>query len=176
MSRPPAPVPRKPASRCGYGALTARRPARPCVTSESPCSAGTTAPNSTACSPRSASRRRAPAARRPVRQRLGSPALNPQDPDAQRPGGPAVNPHDADALRPGSPAVNPTHTGFPRRPIPLMSGVSLTLGLLAVGWPLAWAPAWTYLVAGLGAVAALAAAFIRWRRGPALAMAAAIVS
>ncbi len=87
-----------------------------------------------------------------------------------------MNPQDADALRPGSPAVNPTHTGFPRRPIPLMSGVSLTLGLLAVGWPLAWAPAWTYLVAGLGAVAALAAAFIRWRRGPALAMAAAIVS
>jgi hypothetical protein len=49
------------------------------------------------------------------------------------------------------------------------------LGLLTVAWPLPWAPPWTYL-AGLGAIAALAAAFLRWRRGPALAVAAAILS
>jgi hypothetical protein len=43
-----------------------------------------------------------------------------------------------------------------------------------LAWPLAWAPAWTCAVAGLGAAAVLAAAFLRWRRGPALAAAAAI--
>jgi hypothetical protein len=58
---------------------------------------------------------------------------------------------------------------------PLVSAAA-ALGLLTVAWPLPWAPPWTYLVAGLGAIAALAAAFLRWRRGPALAVAAAIVS
>jgi len=53
---------------------------------------------------------------------------------------------------------------------------SAALGLLTVAWPLAWSPAWTYLVAGLGAAAVLAAALLSWRRGPALAVAAAVVS
>ena len=48
------------------------------------------------------------------------------------------------------------------------------LGLLTVAWPLAWAPAWTYPVAGLGAAAALTGP--RWRRGPVLAVAAGIVT
>ena len=43
-----------------------------------------------------------------------------------------------------------------------------------MAWPLAWAPAWTYPVAGLGAAAALTAP--RWRRGPVLAVAAGVVS
>ena len=58
---------------------------------------------------------------------------------------------------------------------PLVSAAA-ALGLLTVAWPLPWAPPWTYLVASLGAIAALAAAFLRWRRGPTLAVAAAIVS
>ncbi len=58
----------------------------------------------------------------------------------------------------------------------LPSGAAVGLGLLAVAWPLAWAPAWTYAAAGLGAAAVLAAAFFRWRPGPGLAVAAAIVS
>lgn len=57
-----------------------------------------------------------------------------------------------------------------------LSGMTVALGLLTLAWPLAWAPPWTYLVAGLGAVAVLAAAFLRWRRGPALAAATAIIS
>ena len=48
------------------------------------------------------------------------------------------------------------------------------LGLLTVAWPMAWAPTWTYPVAGLGAAAALTAP--RWRRGPVLAVAAGIVT
>jgi len=52
----------------------------------------------------------------------------------------------------------------------------MALGLATLAWPLAWAPAWTYAVAGLGAVAVLAAALLAWRRGPALAVAAAIIS
>jgi len=58
----------------------------------------------------------------------------------------------------------------------LTSGVAVTLGLLTLAWPLAWAPGWTYLVAGAGAVAMLAAAFTGWRHGPLLAVAAAITS
>jgi len=57
--------------------------------------------------------------------------------------------------------------------VPALSGVTAVLGVLTVAWPLAWAPAWTYPVAGLGALAALAG--LRWRRGPALAVAAAVV-
>ena len=57
---------------------------------------------------------------------------------------------------------------------PLSRRLAVVLGLLTVAWPLAWAPAWTYPVAGLGAVAALTAP--RWRRGPVLAVAAGVVS
>jgi hypothetical protein len=65
----------------------------------------------------------------------------------------------------------------PRPPrVPLMSGVSLGLGLLTVAWPLAWAPGWAYVVAGAGGAAALATALTGWRPGPALAVAAAIFS
>ena len=58
--------------------------------------------------------------------------------------------------------------------VPPLAGLAVVLGLLTVAWPLAWAPAWTYPVAGLGAVAALTAP--RWRRGPVLAVAAGVVS
>jgi hypothetical protein len=58
--------------------------------------------------------------------------------------------------------------------VPPPAGLAVVLGLLTVAWPLAWAPAWTYPVAGLGAVAALTAP--RWRRGPVLAVAAGVVS
>ena len=51
---------------------------------------------------------------------------------------------------------------------------TVALGLLAVAWPLAWAPAWVYPVAGLGGLGVLAAA--RWGRGTALAVTAAIIS
>jgi hypothetical protein len=50
---------------------------------------------------------------------------------------------------------------------------TVALGLLTVAWPLAWAPAWTYALAGLGGLAVLAAA--RWGRGTALAVTAAII-
>jgi hypothetical protein len=53
---------------------------------------------------------------------------------------------------------------------------AVVLGLLTVAWPLAWAPAWTYPVGGLGALAVLAAAVLRWARGPILAVAAGVVS
>jgi len=55
-------------------------------------------------------------------------------------------------------------------------GVAAALGLVTVGWPLAWAPGWAYPVAGAGAVAVLAGAFAAWRRGPALAVAAAVAA
>ena len=55
-------------------------------------------------------------------------------------------------------------------------GGNATLGLLTLAWPLAWAPAWAWAAASLGAVAVLAAVFLRWRRGTALAVAAAVVS
>jgi hypothetical protein len=63
-----------------------------------------------------------------------------------------------------------------KRRVPLMTVAAAALGLLTVGWPLAWAPAWTYAVASMGAVAVFAAVFLRWRRGPVLAAAAAIIS
>ena len=53
-------------------------------------------------------------------------------------------------------------------------GLPAALGLVAVAWPLAWAPGWAYPVAGAGAVAVLAAAFAGWRRGTGLAVAAAV--
>lgn len=56
------------------------------------------------------------------------------------------------------------------------SGAAGMLGLLSVAWPLAWAPGWAYPVAIAGAVAVLAGAFARWRRGPVLAVAAAILA
>ena len=52
--------------------------------------------------------------------------------------------------------------------------VEAPLGLLTVAWPLAWAPGWAYRVAIAGAAAVLAGAFARWRRGPVLAVAAAV--
>ena len=58
------------------------------------------------------------------------------------------------------------------KPKRLISSAPVALGLLTVAWPLAWSPAWTYLVAGLGGFAVLAAA--RW--GSALAVASAVVS
>ena len=63
-----------------------------------------------------------------------------------------------------------------KRRVPLMTSAAAALGLLTLGWPLAWAPAWTYAVASMGAVAVFAAVFLRWRRGPVLAAAAAIIS
>jgi hypothetical protein len=69
----------------------------------------------------------------------------------------------------------PPLAGVPRLArVPPLAGLAVVLGLLTVAWPLAWAPAWTYPVAGLGAVAALTAP--RWRRGPVLAVAAGVVS
>jgi hypothetical protein len=59
------------------------------------------------------------------------------------------------------------------------SGAIAVLGLLTVAWPAVWAPPWTYPVAGLGALAALAAAGLRWprwRRGPVLAVTAAVIT
>lgn len=50
------------------------------------------------------------------------------------------------------------------------------VGLLALAWPLAWAPPWAYATASVGALAVLAAAFARWRPGPGLAVAAAILA
>ena len=60
--------------------------------------------------------------------------------------------------------------------VPLTITASVTLGLLAVALPLAWAPPWAYAVAVAGAAAVLAAALARWRRGPVLAVAAAVVA
>jgi len=59
---------------------------------------------------------------------------------------------------------------------PLMSGASVTLGLLTLAWPLAWAPPWAYATAVAGAAAVLAAALAGWTRGPVLAVAAAVAS
>ncbi|MGH3192358.1 MAG: hypothetical protein ACRDPY_19705 [Streptosporangiaceae bacterium] len=57
-----------------------------------------------------------------------------------------------------------------------MSLLGLAIGLLTVAWPLAWAPAWVYAVAVAGVAAVLAAAFLRWRPAPALAVTAAIAT
>jgi hypothetical protein len=61
----------------------------------------------------------------------------------------------------------------------ILSRAAVVLGLLTVAWPAAWAPPWTYPVAGLGALAAVAAAGLRWprrRRGPVLAVSAAVIT
>ena len=50
------------------------------------------------------------------------------------------------------------------------------LGLLTLAWPLAWAPPWAYATAVAGAAAVLAAALAGWRRGPVLAVAAAVAA
>jgi len=73
------------------------------------------------------------------------------------------------------PAITPAGVRAVRFPA-AMSGVAGALGLLTVAWPLAWAPGWAYAVASAGAVAVLAGTFARWRRGPALAVAAAILA
>jgi len=57
-----------------------------------------------------------------------------------------------------------------------MRGAAGALGMLVAAWPLAWAPGWTYVVAGAGAAAVLAGAYARWRRGPVLAVAAAVTA
>ena len=57
-----------------------------------------------------------------------------------------------------------------------MSLIALTLGLLTVAWPLAWAPAWAYVVTAAGVVAVLAGTFLRWRLAPVLAITAASTS
>jgi hypothetical protein len=57
-----------------------------------------------------------------------------------------------------------------------MSLISLASGLLTVAWALAWAPAWGFAVGAIGVAAVLAAAFLRWRQGPAIAVTAAIAA
>ena len=52
----------------------------------------------------------------------------------------------------------------------------MALGLLTLAWPLAWAPAWSFAISGVAAAVVVAAAVLHWRPGPALAVAAAIVS
>jgi hypothetical protein len=79
------------------------------------------------------------------------------------------------ALAPVTRALAPVIRPLAPANRPLVSAAA-ALGLLTVAWPLPWAPPWTYLVAGLGALAVLATAFLRWRRGPVLAVAAAILS
>jgi hypothetical protein len=63
-----------------------------------------------------------------------------------------------------------------RSPVSPLSGLTVALGLLTVAWPVPWTRTWGYAAAGLGVVAVLAAAILRWRGGPGLAVAAAIVS
>lgn len=75
------------------------------------------------------------------------------------------------------PRPSPSPGGLrPRLPMKItVRGTSVVLGLLAVAWPLAWAPAGAYAVAVAGALAVLGAALANWHSGPALAAAAAIV-
>jgi hypothetical protein len=63
-----------------------------------------------------------------------------------------------------------------RRRVRPLSGLAVALGLLTAAWPLIWAPAWSFLLAGVAAAAAVAAAVLRWPPGPGLAVAAAIAS
>jgi hypothetical protein len=69
------------------------------------------------------------------------------------------------------------HEGFttPWR-IKVFAIMEAAVGVLAVAWPLAWAPGWAYPVAGAGVAAVLAGALARWRPGPALAVAAAVAA
>jgi hypothetical protein len=87
------------------------------------------------------------------------------------------------ALRRGSVMITKGLAPFPgvkvftiMKPPLLMSGAAGALGLLMLAWPLAWAPGWAYAVAGAGAAAVLAGAFARWRRGPVLAVVAAVTA
>lgn len=63
-----------------------------------------------------------------------------------------------------------------RRRVWSLSVLAMTLGLLTVAWPLAWAPAWSLAIAGVAAAVVVAAAVLHWRPGPPLAVAAAVVS
>jgi hypothetical protein len=54
--------------------------------------------------------------------------------------------------------------------------MEVALGLVALAWPVAWAPGWAYAVVSAGALAVLAAAFARWRPGPVLAVTVAILT
>jgi|HubBroStandDraft_5_1064220.scaffolds.fasta_scaffold29522_2 hypothetical protein len=90
-----------------------------------------------------------------------------QDPDPAPPQNPA-SPIGAPAA--ADPILAPRRTPGP------MSLISLALGLLIIAWPLAWAPAWAFAVGAIGAAAVLAAAFRRWRQGPAIAVTAAIAA
>jgi hypothetical protein len=91
-----------------------------------------------------------------------------------------MNPRLTLRTRLGLPAVPMLRTRLGR---PAMPGLDealgragpAALGLLAVAWPLAWAPGWAYAVAVAGAACVLAAALARWPSGPVLAAAAAIV-
>ena len=58
----------------------------------------------------------------------------------------------------------------------VMSGAAAALGLLTLAWPLAWAPPWAYATASAGALAVLTGAFVHWRRGPVLAVTAAVAA
>ena len=81
--------------------------------------------------------------------------------------------------RPGTPRPPMITKDFVLQAVPNVSrswkitvrGVSVALGLLAVAWPLAWAPAGAYAVAVAGALAVLGAAVTNWHSGPALAVA-----
>jgi hypothetical protein len=57
-----------------------------------------------------------------------------------------------------------------------LSGAAAALGLVTVAWPLAWAPPWAYATASAGALAVLTGAFVHWRRGPVLAVTAAVAA
>ena len=63
---------------------------------------------------------------------------------------------------------------LPETPLDPVRRGTVFLGLLTVGWPLAWAPAWAYAVGGLGVDRGARRGLRRWRRGPALAVAAAV--
>lgn len=102
------------------------------------------------------------------------PAAAPQDPAAA-----GQDPISAAPRSPGSPSDTPavaSRIAVPRDTSSPMSLMGLALGLLAIAWPLAWAPVWGYVAAAVGVVAVLAATFLRWRAAPALAITAAIAS
>jgi hypothetical protein len=100
------------------------------------------------------------------------------------PGGPSPRPHPRPSPGGPRPRLLMITKEFVRQAVPNASrswkitvrGVGVALGLLAVAWPLAWAPAGAYAVAAAGALAVLGAAVTSWRSGPALAAAAAIVA
>ena len=145
-----------PGSRCGCGGWTGPRPAPACGPSGSRCCTGTAAPSWTASWPRSAS-----------------------PPPAS-----AASPGAGHEPRPAREFRHDHRVGFTAlrriRASAIMKtsvrGVAAALGLLTVAWPLAWAPGWAYAVAVAGAAAVLAAVLAGWRRGPVIAVAAAIAA